>query len=262
MSKPETPETTDAAIMEAFKRSLDAHPNAPKAEAPPCACLSRVLDDGLPATSHRVSCSKHPFQAEALPTPKEQPRDEACMVCGLIGKNAHTEAYHKVLKAHYTETPASPAPVSEPPIEPPQTNEEIIDRWLSEAETLAMESYGPPNLDEAAKDAANTVINFEPQDCDEDDLNAARAFLALKAQSEAQAQVGIDLVRERDALKAQNATLTAERDALKAQLTEVGIVPYLDRMTEIAKRHCRAAEITLNAVADSIRAAREAGKPA
>ena len=48
-----------------------------------------------------------------------------------------------------------------------------------------LEDYGPPDHQAAETDARNIVANWEPQDCDEDDLNHARAYLALRAENAA-----------------------------------------------------------------------------
>jgi uncharacterized small protein (DUF1192 family) len=50
-----------------------------------------------------------------------------------------------------------------------------------EYEAQMMEDYGPPDHEAASFAATNVIVNWEPQDCDEDDLNNARAYLALKA---------------------------------------------------------------------------------
>jgi len=51
-----------------------------------------------------------------------------------------------------------------------------------ELEEMMLEDFGPPDHVAAETDAVNIIMNFEPQDCDEADLNNARAYIVLRAE--------------------------------------------------------------------------------
>jgi len=85
-----------------------------------------------------------------------------------------------------------------------------------ELETMMLEDFGPPDHTAAETDAVNIVTNFEPQDCDEVDLNNARAYLALRAELaaiKAQASDATEYV-----LAVENRELRAEVERLKTRV--------------------------------------------